>query len=77
MSTVMTQMKCCTPELNFCLMLLTHTPVKHKGVKTSAKLSWLTNEILEAIKNRDSLKKQLERGKNPRNTRLEQRSYTW
>ena len=33
----------------------THAPVKHKHVKTSAKLSWLTNEILEAIKNRDSL----------------------
>ena len=33
----------------------THAPVKHKRVKTSAKPSWLTNEILEAIKNRDSL----------------------
>jgi len=42
--------------------------VKHKSVKTSAKPSWLTNEILEAIKKRDSLKKQLERGRIPRDT---------
>ena len=42
--------------------------MKHKRVKTFAKPSWLTNKILEAIKSRDSLKKQLERGKIPRNT---------
>ena len=47
----------------------THVPVKHKRVKTSAKPPWLRNEILEAIKNRDSrLKKHLERGRRQRDT---------
>ena len=46
----------------------THAPVKQKRVKTSVKPSWLTNEILEAVENHDSLKKQLEHGRISRDT---------
>ena len=45
-----------------------HAPVKKKRVKTPDKPSWLTNEILEAIKHRDHLKKLFNQGKIPRGT---------
>ena len=46
----------------------THAPVKKKRVKSPIKPSWLTNEILEAIKHRDHLKKLLDQGKISRDT---------
>ena len=46
----------------------THAPVKKKRVKSPDKPSWLTNEILEAIKHSDHLKKLLDHGKIPRDT---------
>ena len=42
--------------------------MKKKRVKSPDKRSWLTNEIQEAIKHRDHLKKLLDRGKIPRAT---------
>ena len=46
----------------------THAPMKKKRVKWPDKPSWLTNEIEEAIKHRDHLKKLLHHGKIPRAT---------
>ncbi|XP_067030724.1 uncharacterized protein [Acropora muricata] len=46
----------------------THAPVKKRRVKTRDEPSWLTNEIQEAIKHRDHLKKLFDQGKIPRGT---------
>lgn len=46
----------------------TNAPVKNGRVKTRDKPSWLTNEILEAIKHHNDLKKLCDQGKIPRGT---------
>ena len=52
----------------------THTPIRKKRVKSPDRPSWLTNEIQEAIKHRDHLKKLLDHGKIPRATLNEART---
>ena len=42
----------------------THTPIRKKRVKSPDRPSWLTNEIQEAIKHRDHLKKTARSWKN-------------
>jgi len=44
----------------------THAPVKKRRVKTRDEPSWLTNEIQEAIKHRDHLKKIIRLRENPK-----------
>ena len=39
-----------------------HTPLKSVRVKSMKKPSWLSDEILTMIKERDRLKKELEKG---------------
>ena len=46
----------------------THGPMKKKRVRSPNKPSWLTNEIQEAIKHHNHLKKLLDHGKIPRAT---------
>ena len=54
----------------------THSPMKKKRVKSPDKPSWLTNEIQEANKHRDHLKKLIDHGKIPRAT-TEKRLCIW